>query len=151
MAVRYSKDLPGQSGMVILEYAGGNAGDETWIGPETRTTYLLGGSRKRGYVDKRDAPGLLALRDKGKPVFVVVEPVEETKPVLQTEIAGAMPDWEKGKGQEDLSGLSVSALKKKLPDLGLVELEATYAAEKAGKSRSSALNAIEAEIDARLA
>ena len=75
MSVRYSKDLPGQNGMAILEYTGGNAGDTNWVGPATGTTYIFGGVRKKGYVDKRDVPGMLAMRRMGRQLFVELEPV----------------------------------------------------------------------------
>lgn len=144
MATRYSKDLPGQQGMVILEYQGNNAGDETWYGPVTKTTYLLGGSRKRGYVDRRDAPGMLAWRENGKRIFEEAAPAET--PQLITEPKTAAPVV-----ALDPSALSVSALKKKLPDLALNELENLLLAEKAGAARSTALAAIEAAIDGQLA
>lgn len=159
MAARWKEDLPGQEGMVILEYNGGNAGDETWTGLITKTPYILGGVRRRGYVDRRDAygdparriAGLLDLRERGKRLFVEVEPVEE-KP--QAEITAAMPDWETEKTDLppfDPSGLSVVVLKKKLADLSATDLEHVLQAEKSSLNRSTAKAAIEAVLNERVA
>jgi glycosyltransferase involved in cell wall biosynthesis len=187
MAARHTKDLPGQQGMIILEYQGRNAGDETWTGEVTGTTYIFGGVRKQGYVDKRDAigdptrrkQGLLDKMRDGRKIFAEVKPAHQ--PELVTEIAEpvkakpkqavviqaqellelqpkatvrAMPDWETEKGESlplfDPSGLSVSALKKELPNLSLDQLEAALKAEGAGLKRSTAKAAIEAAIDERL-
>ena len=155
MANRHSKDLPGEKGMVILEYTGSNSGDETWVGPATRTTYFLGGVRRRGYVDKRDKVGMLAIRDRKRPVFAEVEPIEQ--PEAELVAVGAMPDWEKEKSDplailpSKFADLSVAKIKKGLPSLLPEELETILSAEKSGKNRSTAISAIEAALNERLA
>lgn len=142
MAIRHSKDLPGQEGMVILEYVGNNAGDTTWTGSVTRTSYLLGGARKRGYVDKRDAPGLLASRKHNKPVFIQIEAIEER----QTEkIIPSVLD----ESAAMLVRKSIPEVKKILPGSSLPELEAVLKAEKANKNRSTAISAIEAQLEVK--
>jgi len=63
----------GEIGLVVIEYIGKNAADMVWFGSITGQRYDLGGIRTRGYIDRRDAPGLLAATDKvGRPVFRVV-------------------------------------------------------------------------------
>jgi glycosyltransferase involved in cell wall biosynthesis len=80
VARKKSEDLPGaKDGMVILEYNGKNAGDESWVGLATRQVYIFGGVQKRGYVDRRDAGarptrnsngnGFLAMREDNRYVF----------------------------------------------------------------------------------
>jgi hypothetical protein len=73
--------LPGGAGMTKLEYIGDNQGDTTWFGPVTHTRYVFGANRRVGYVDSRDAQGMLAMKGKdGKsPVFRVK--VEQPKAV----------------------------------------------------------------------
>jgi glycosyltransferase involved in cell wall biosynthesis len=198
MSTKRTKDLPGQQGMVILEYQGRNAGDETWTGEVTGTTYVLGGVRKQGYVDRRDAygdparrkEGLLNKTRDGRKVFVEIKPEPIAQPVKLAEaklkeavilqgqelrelqpggqivswsgvpaddrwpdVPAEMPDWEIEKGESflDPSGLSVSALKRELPNLSLNQLEAVLKAERSGPNRFTAKAAIEAAIDERLA
>lgn len=63
-------NMPGQDGMVLLEYVGGNSGKMTFWGPETNTRYVFGGSNKKvGYVDKNDVPGMIGMRESQRPVF----------------------------------------------------------------------------------
>lgn len=141
MAVRYSKDLPGQDGMVILEYAGGNAGDLTWHGPVTRTTYILGGAKKRGYVDKRDAhgdgskriAGMLALKKNGKPIFIEIEALQ----IPETQIIFDV----------DLLLKTVKGLEKGLLNLSEQQLEKALQVEKSEKKRASAIKAIERQLE----
>lgn len=63
--------LPGNAGMVLLQYIGGNRGSATWWGPETGTRYRFGGNDqdRLGYVDARDADGMLEMRKGGRLVF----------------------------------------------------------------------------------
>lgn len=85
-----SGSLPGQAGFEILEYIGAGTSDSSWFGPVTKTRYVFGGNRRVGYVDIKDAPGMVAMADGGRRVFRVyvkpptpeVEIVEET-PVLE--------------------------------------------------------------------
>jgi len=64
----------GENGLILIEYVGPNAGDMTWHGSITDQKYLLGGVHRKGYVDKRDLPGLLEATDKrGRAVFRVVK------------------------------------------------------------------------------
>lgn len=178
MAAR-NKNLPGQEGMVILEYVGGNAGDETWVGPITKTIYVLGGVRQKGYVDKRDAhgdpskriKGMLAFRDRKRPVFVEAKAAVEA-PSIELMAVGAMPGvekeepeplkWKQGVVQNviepplasllpDMSTLSVAKIKELLPDLAIIELETVLKSERSGKNRSTAIAAIEATMNERLA
>ena len=144
MAVRHSKDLPGQEGMVILEYAGNNAGDTTWHGDTTRTAYLFGGTRKRGYVDKRDAPGLLGLKKRGQKMFIEIQPLEVPEVEVKTSIPGLLHE-----SAAMLVRKSIPEIKKILPKLPLPELDAVLKAEKANKNRSTAISAIEAQLEVK--
>lgn len=134
-SVRNSKDLPGQDGMVILEYIGGNGADLTWHGPVTRTQYILGGSRLRGYVDKQDAPGMLAIRKKGKAVFAEVEALPKVE----------IPSEPSLKASVILK--TIQNLKQSLPQLSEQELEELLDIEESGKNRVSAKNLIEAQLE----
>lgn len=62
-------NMPGQDGMVLLEYVGGNSGKMTFWGPETRTRYVFGGTKRVGYVDTNDVPGMVGMREGQRPVF----------------------------------------------------------------------------------
>jgi hypothetical protein len=67
--------LPGKTGFEILEYIGSSSSDMSWWGPVTKTRYVFGGTRRVGYVDARDAAGLLQMGDNGRPNFrVYVKP-----------------------------------------------------------------------------
>lgn len=75
----------GESGMTILEYLGGNYGNERYYGPVTGTAYKFSASSKFKNVDNRDLhtsknTGLLDLHSGTKPLFrIYTPPVEETK------------------------------------------------------------------------
>jgi hypothetical protein len=156
--------LPGaESGMVILEYNGLNAGDQTWVGPTTGTIYVLGGIKKRSYVDKQDAgerpsrtsdgSGLLAMRENNRFLFnlyespeveiVEPEPVVIKEPEIVTELEPAIEATVTVLNPTDYN---VKELKEFLPDLSLNVLRHLQGEE----TRKTALSAIEAEINARL-
>lgn len=54
----------GAEGLTLIEYIGPNHLDMAWWGEVTGQKYQLGGVRKQGYVDSRDAPRLLTVTDK---------------------------------------------------------------------------------------
>lgn len=68
---------PGADGMVLIEYIGGNSGNQSWYGAVTKTRYVAGGTKRRIYIDASDAstgeprtnPGFLELTDHGSPLF----------------------------------------------------------------------------------
>ena len=66
--------FPGEEGMDVMEYTGTNHGIQEWRGMSTNARYAFGGTKRRGYVDKRDVPSLIA-----RGVFRVV-PEEEAMP-----------------------------------------------------------------------
>lgn len=70
--------LPGKTGFEILEYIGPSSSDMSWWGPATKTRYVFGGTRRVGYVDARDAAGMLQMGDNGRPSFRVY-----VKPAIQ--------------------------------------------------------------------
>ena len=57
--------------MVLLQYVGGNYGDQTWWGEATGQRYVFGLSRPKGYVDAKDAKALLATRQNRKVLFQI--------------------------------------------------------------------------------
>lgn len=72
---------PGADGMILIEYVGNNAGSSSWYGPVTHTRYVAGGSKRKLYIDPRDAytgtrknMGLLEIMDHGNPIFVEATP-----------------------------------------------------------------------------
>jgi hypothetical protein len=72
----FSTGLTGAEGMVLIEYTGLNFGTETWQ-PVPARRYELGGSRKFGYIDRRDVEWFLSRRDHRGPLFrLVPKPVE---------------------------------------------------------------------------
>lgn len=77
-------DEVGAEGMVLIEYLGGNAGDEPWYGPAPRRTrYIFGGSKKTGYVDRRDAEYFINIKENRRNVFQLAE-----TPEVQEVLAG---------------------------------------------------------------
>jgi len=66
-------DLLGSGGMVLMKYSGLSTVKEngSYPGMSTKTRYAFGLDRIRGYVDRRDVPGLLGCFEDGKPVFEV--------------------------------------------------------------------------------
>lgn len=146
-------DLPGKKGMMILEYIGQSAGDQTWRGPITRTKYVLGGVRKKGYVDIQDAhgdkakgiTGMLAIDEGGHRVFKEHKP-KRVQPSIPKVIVANHTD-----AVAELVPLSVSALRDRLPSLSPGELEAALQQERKGRGRTTALKAIEEALDERLA
>jgi glycosyltransferase involved in cell wall biosynthesis len=82
--VMNAKALAGSVGSVLLEYVGGNYGNQTFYGPVTGTGYIFSLSRKLGNVDVRDLRserklGLLDRIENGKNLFkqVVAAPKKE--------------------------------------------------------------------------
>lgn len=145
MAARFSQDMPSEKGMVILEYIGPNTGDETWHGKSK--TYLLGGARRRGYVNEEDVPTFLDIRENNKPIFIEIEPIETP----QVEMSAFSNDKiENPILVGDVSGMKVGDIKRILNDLTLPQIEVLLKEEKKGKSRSTAIAAIEGALDDRL-
>jgi glycosyltransferase involved in cell wall biosynthesis len=84
---RGMKSLPGQQGMTLLEYVGGNYGDQTWHGAVTRQRYVFGLSKPISYVDSRDAKQLLNSHYHGKPLFRVAKEQQPKIPEEQQAVA----------------------------------------------------------------
>ena len=74
--------LPGKTGFEVLEYIGSSSSDMSWWGPATKTRYVFGGTRRVGYVDARDAAGMLQMGDNGRANFrIYVKPEIVEQPV----------------------------------------------------------------------
>ncbi len=74
--------VPGADGMILIEYAGNNAGKASWYGAVTQTRYVFGSipPNNKKYIDERDAvtgqrsnPGFLEIVEHGSPLFVRVD------------------------------------------------------------------------------
>ena len=131
--------LVGQEGMVILEYLGNSAGKQTWFGPVTGQKYTFGGSRRVGYVDRRDAVGMAKMRESRKPVFrerVPTAAVEEA-PIVAPVIF------------KDPAALSVAKLREYLKSAvaGPAMLDAMLKMEREEMNRKTAVAAIEEAIE----
>jgi len=74
--------LPGQAGMVLLEYTGTNAGNETWTNANAGSgrVYVFGGVRRIGYVEAKDAAWMLKVRVNGRDTFKVHTPPPKATP-----------------------------------------------------------------------
>jgi glycosyltransferase involved in cell wall biosynthesis len=127
-AMAGKRSLPGVKGMVILEYNGGNSGDEHWRGPITNTVYVLGGVRKQGYVDIRDAngdkskgiDGMLDIVEKGRVVFKEAKRKKKKaspKPKLPTVLDVVTIDKSDGISPEEATG-AASVLKQRQEEMG---------------------------------
>jgi hypothetical protein len=152
----------GVEGMVVLQYVGGNSGTEAWFGPETGQRYQFSMLRPVAYVDKRDAPGLLAKSAHGRKVFRRY--VEPPKPARAKPITTAIEKAARGdtvfveaseyntadnvslpadvklEGVPDVTGLKVSDIRAMLGDLDSRQKAAMLDAERAGdKPRASIL------------
>lgn len=80
-------------GMTLLEYVGGNVGSQSWGGPgavPSNRYYVFGRNPKDQvkYVDTRDVPMLLSLRENSKHIFRVYKAVEEPATQPQPEKLG---------------------------------------------------------------
>lgn len=151
-SVTSSKNLVGEEGMVVLEYTGNNAGDETWNGKYGR--YVLGGVRKRGYVDKRDAETLLNIREGGQNLFrkAKQEPKSAEIQTVSVDTTESLPDWELEKEAPDVTDMTIRELLKiNLSTWTTIQLENALKTEKKGKNRSTAVSLIEDELNGRLA
>ncbi len=85
------------NGMVLLRYVGGNVGMSNWYGPATGTRYEFGGKKVTGYVYAEDAPKMLSLRRRRKPLFrrAAAPVVTKFKPVPVVELGrleAALPE-----------------------------------------------------------
>jgi hypothetical protein len=67
---------PGESGLTLLRYVGGNRGSETYIGAITKNKYVFSSVKPDKFVDSRDAKAFLDMRDnkagQNKKLFVEV-------------------------------------------------------------------------------
>ena len=91
-----AEGLPGAKGLVVLEYQGGNYGEETYFGPATGSTYSFSAKKRRRWVDHRDLNfetrggqkiGLLDLSDNGRPIFRLARQPVRDKIAESAEIA----------------------------------------------------------------
>ena len=88
-AVVSTKGIPatqGVDGMTLIKYVGGSIGTQSWYGVVSGKKYAFGLKKNLGNVDPEDLqtrqmqrPGLLEVRENGKPVFVLA-PVADPKP-----------------------------------------------------------------------
>ena len=171
VSVSSLNNLPGKDGMVILEYNGLNSGDETWVGPYTGQVYVLGGIKKRGYVDKNDAgarptvnsdgTGMLSWRENSRYIFNLYTPpaVNEIIEPEPQSIVDSLEESEEEFAMEaarvevevklsfDVNEMTVADIKKAvasgLSDETLLDALET---EQAGKNRKSVIALLENEL-----
>lgn len=70
----------GSEGMTLLEYQLTKAGPVVYIGAVTQQRYVFGGKHKRGLVDNRDVPGLIARIEDRRHAFGYAQVVEPPIP-----------------------------------------------------------------------
>lgn len=97
--VAMESDLRTPAGMALLRYLGKNHSKQTYIGSVTRRHYIFSVSRNSNYVDARDVPAMLKMRDEqGKAIFRAVtqkaatEPVREIMPPKPKSVIKAEPE-----------------------------------------------------------
>lgn len=172
-------EMLGQDGMEILEYTGGNAGTQQFVGPVSGKVYVFGGRRKRGYVDRRDVypPTGKGLREIYG-VFRVVAPeavkpqepdvakktAEFVNPVVEepvtpvdapaVELAADIVVEETAKAvvTPDINALTASEVQVLLEgDLTVEQLNTMLTAEQDGKNRKTVIASINGAIAAKSA
>lgn len=84
--------LIGREGMTTIEYMGNNAGSSTYWGAVTGQQYRFGGSRKYGFVDNRDVPGLLSTFVGGKAIFRIYVAPKAVAPADVASTDEAIPE-----------------------------------------------------------
>ncbi len=168
--------LPGQEGMVLLEYIGGNAGKMRFFGPVTRLRYVFGGTMRMGYVDARDVDALLALRETRRPVFRrvsspvapqeeessdVVEVVEEKKVPTVEIVEDAETESSEGVVVEDteekataaeavdVGRMTIAEIQSAIEGASIDDLSAWLEREKAERKRVTVLRMLESILDRR--
>lgn len=140
----------GEGGMVLIEYIGSNAGDETWFPPNApRQTYLFGGSRRVGYVDQRHAEWFLNLKENGKHLFQQTSLKEPEIPQAEAEAVNPKAEAvevavKAAVRLPDPNALTVREIRDL--ELSADEWEQVLEAEKLGKNRTSAVDYMEAQV-----
>lgn len=162
----FSPLVPGENGLVVLEYTGLNDGDQSWFGSVTGTRYVIGGITKQAYVDERDAPAFLNLWDRGVQQFkqVVVEAAVATA-VVEEPVVMAMAVEEPAPDnvveesapeitlleQDEIEAIArlVSTITAWLSSMPPIEqVQQVYEYEKANSNRTTAIAALEAYLGA---
>lgn len=70
----------GAEGMTLIEYQLTKAGPVVYIGAVTHQRYVFGGKHKRGLVDNRDVPGLIARIEDRRHAFAYAQVIEQPAP-----------------------------------------------------------------------
>lgn len=91
--------MPGTEGLVLVEYLGGNYGNQTYYGPATGSTYLFSAKKNKRWVAPKDlrfetrggvGVGLLDLVDNGRNLFKLARQPVKAKIAEATKIAKEM-------------------------------------------------------------
>ena len=165
-SVAASEPLPGSSGMVLLEYASDSSGKTSFWGPVTRTRYVFGGSSTLGYVDAKDAPGMLELREGRRALFRVRTPTPKVAPETTVAPETLVVEEEVGVFQElvaeeeriaevsepapsevveaalEVRHMTIAALRTAVKDADAATIDQWAEQEKAGKNRPVALHVL---------
>lgn len=157
-------EMLGQDGMEILEYTGGNAGTQQFVGPVSGKVYVFGGRRKRGYVDRRDVypPAGKGLREiygvfrvvpaeavKPQDVDVSQKTAGVINPVVEL-VAEVVEKTAEAVGTPDPNTLTASEVQVLLEgDLTIEQLNGLLTAEQGGKNRKTVIASINGAIAAK--
>ena len=129
------KALPGKGGMERLEYIGRNEANSTWWGPVTNTRYVFGRVRRIGYVDAKDAAGMVAMKKEKRPVFRIYKPPAKPKPLPAPK-------------QDALNIVNMKARDIKVLAITAAQVPALLAQERGGKDRKTIVAYLEGLLDA---
>lgn len=99
----------GAVGMVSLEYLLKRAGPQVYHGEITHTPYTFGGSKKIGYVDVRDVPAFLELREGTQRVFRTAPSAEALSASSAPPSPVAIPNTVPVPATMELAGVGVTA------------------------------------------
>lgn len=169
-----SKQAPliGADGMVLVEYTGGNVGEQTWDCHSPYARYVFSAKNRVKYVDARHVDQMLAfyagasvlfrLVEKAPAPEIIVEPAEakiinapapmampKPKPEPKPEpLPQSEPAMETAVHVEDPGTLSVKELGRRIKagQYSIAEMTAMLEMEKAGSNRGTAVRDLENAI-----
>lgn len=87
-----AQSLPGEQGMVMLEYLLAKSGSVPYYGASTGTMYVFGGQRRLGYVDVRDADAFLEMVEGHRQTFRLYKAAVPIAPEFAGLATQAEPD-----------------------------------------------------------
>lgn len=162
MSANKQAPLVGADGMVLMEYVGGNVGEQTWDCQNPYARYVFSAKSRVKYVDARHADQMLAFYAGSKSLFrlvktppaadLTIEPAEAREINTPAPIAMATPPAEPTLEPVDVidpGTMSVKDLRKRVRagEFSLAELRAMLKLEKASDTpRGTAVDDLEKAI-----